>query len=190
MISKKLGYSFVDREIVQMVAKEAKVSSNWVEHIEKEAGGALLKFMSGLVSKRFFERILTDDKGFIDEEIYVDLLHEVIGKVGREGKAVIIGRGSQYILRDNPDVIHVLLVADEEDRIRFMEKKYKLTTKQAIQTVATMARRRISLYKKFGKEDYDNPNLYHLVLNMSKIDFGKACDLVCKLAQTGSTIAS
>ena len=39
MISKALGYTFVDDEIIYQVAKKGKVSTDWVKSIEKEAGG-------------------------------------------------------------------------------------------------------------------------------------------------------
>jgi cytidylate kinase len=181
MISKKLGYTFVDNEIIQMVAKKAKVSTNWVESIEKEAGGKLLKFMSGLVRKNFIERILDNERGYIDEEIYVDLLHKIINQIEEEGNAVILGRGGQYILRDHQDVFHVLLIADIADRIRFMEEHYELSETQAVNSVNREDKRRVNLYRKFGKENYDHPDLYHLVLNMSKLDLEYACELVCEL---------
>ena len=181
MISKQLGYTFVDNEIIQLVAKKAKVSTNWVESIEKEAGGKLLKFMSGLVRKSFIDRILSDERGYIDEEIYVDLLHKIISQIAEESNAVILGRGGQYILRDTADVFHILLIADKEDRLRFMETHYDLSPSQALQSVNREDKRRVNLYRKFGKENYDQPDLYHLVLNMSKLELEDACDLVCDL---------
>ncbi len=182
MVSEKLNYTFVDNDIIQMVAKQAKVSTNWVESIEKEAGGKLLKFMSGLVRKSFIERILSDERGYIDEEIYVDLLHKIINQIADEGNAVILGRGGQYILRDRADVSHVLLIAEKPDRIRFMEEHYNLNPTQAKQSVNREDKRRINLYKKFGKEDYDSPDLYHLVLNMSRLKLEDASELICELS--------
>lgn len=181
MISRQLDYIFVDNEIIQLVAKQAKVSTNWVESIEKEAGGRLLKFMSGLVRKSFIDRILDNERGYIDEEIYVDLLHKIITKIADESNAVILGRGGQYILRDRPDVFHILLVAEKDDRVRFMETHYNLSPAQALQSVNREDKRRSNLYRKFGKENYDQPDLYHLVLNMSKLELDHACDLVCEL---------
>ena len=181
MIAKQLNYAFVDDEIIQWVAKRAKVSTNWVEHIQKEAGGKLLKFMSGLVSRSFIDRLLADEQGYIDEEIYVDLLHKIITQIADEGNAVILGRGGQYILRDHNDVFHILLVAEKADRVRFIEKQYKRSPTQAMKSVNSEDKRRSNLYRMFGKENYDQPNLYHLVLNMSKLELDKACDLVCKL---------
>ena len=181
MISKQLDYTFVDDEIIQLVAKKAKVSTNWVESIEKEAGGKLLKFMSGVVRKSFIDRILNNERGYIDEEIYVDLLHKIITQIAEESNAVILGRGGQYILRDREDVFHILLIAEKADRIRFMETRYDLSPSQALQSINREDKRRMNLYRKFGKENYDQPDLYHLVLNMSKLEMDLACDLVCDL---------
>jgi len=59
-----------------------------------------------------------------------------------------------------------------------MEQRYDLSPKQALQIVNRQDKRRTNLYRKFGKEDYDQPDLYHMVLNMSKLSLEKACDLV------------
>jgi len=183
MVSKKLGYTFVDREIVQMVAKKAKVSTQWVEYIEKEAGGKLMKFMERLVPKKLIDTVLDDSGGRIDEEIFVDLLHTIITQVADEGNAVILGRGGQYVLRDRADACHVLLIANKEDRIKFMEEHYELLRPQALKAVNNEDKRRVNLYRKFGKEDYDHPDLYHLVLNMSKLNLDKASNLICALVK-------
>jgi len=181
MVSKKLGYNFFDNEIIQMVAKKAKVSTHWVESMEKEAGGKFQRFVSQLVPKGLVDRILDDQRGYLDEEIYVDLLHDIISKIADEGKTVILGRGSQYILKDHKDARHVLLVADKEYRILFMEERYDLFTKHAVNTVNMEDKRRTNLYRRFGKEDYDSPAHYHLVLNSRKVGLDKACELICKL---------
>ena len=185
MVSKTLEYSFFDNEIIQMVAKKARVSTHWVASMEKEAGGKFQRFISQLVPKGLVDRILDEQRGYIDEEIYVDLLHNIIRKIADEGNAVILGRGSQYILKDFEEAHHVLLVADKEYRIRFMEEKYDLFTKHAINSVKLEDKRRINLYRKFGREDYDSPVHYHLVINMNKVKLDRACELICKLVKHG-----
>ena len=181
MVSEKLGYHFYDEEIIQLVATKAKVSKHWVESMEKEAGGKFQRLISGLVSKSLVERILDDQRGYIDEDIYVDLLHTVIRKIADEGEAVVIGRGSQYILKGHKDVCHVLLVADKEHRIKFIEEHYNLSTDKATRVVSTEEKKRTVLYRKFGKEDYDQPVHYHMVLNMNKTDLHTAVKLMCRL---------
>jgi cytidylate kinase len=180
-IAKQLGYNFYDNEIIQLVANQANVSTRWVESMEKEAGGKMQRIISGLVSRSFMDRFLEDKYGYIDEEIYVDLLNKIIKNIAAEGDAVILGRGSQYILKDVANACHVLLVADKEYRIRFIEEKYELFTKHAIQMINNEDKRRINLYRKFGREDYDHWAHYYLIFNMGKIDLDKATRMVCKL---------
>jgi len=180
-VAQKLNYTFVDEEIIQLVAEKARVSTNWVESIEKEAGGKLHKFLSSLVPKSFVEKILDDDRGYIDEEIYVDALQSVITKIAEDDNSVILGRGGQYILREREDTFHVILMGDKDDRVKFMETHYNLNPSQALQAVNSEDKRRMNLYRKFGKEDYNSPHLYHLVLNTSKLSIEQAVDLVCEL---------
>jgi len=181
MVSKKLGYNFFDSEIIQMVAKKARVSTHWVESMEKEAGGKFQRFVSQLVPKGLVDRILDDQRGYLDEEIYVDLLHDIISKIADEGNTVILGRGSQYILKEHKEARHVLLVADKEYRILFIEEKYDLFTKHAVNTVNMEDKRRLNLFRRFHKEYYDSPAHYDLVLNTRKISLDKACELIYKL---------
>ena len=183
MVAEQLGYKFFDNEIIQMVADKAKVSTQWAKSMEKEAGGKIQRFISNLVSRSFIDRILDERHGYIDEEIYIDLLKEIIQKIAAEDKAVILGRGSQFVLKDADRTFHVLLVADKAFRVRFMEEKYELFTRHAVQTVNNEDRRRINLYRKFGREDYDSPSHYHLVLNTRRVSMERAADMVCRLVQ-------
>ena len=178
MVAKKFGYTFADTEIIKMVAKMANVSTNFVETIEKEAGGKFSKFISKTVSKPLVGRILRDERGYIDEEIYLDYLVLIIAQMGDDGNAVILGRGSQYILNDHPDAYHILLIDRFENRVRFMQKNYDLSQARATQVVKNEDKRRMNLYRKLSKSDYDNPILYHLVLNMGRVTHDKALELI------------
>jgi cytidylate kinase len=181
MVADKLGYAFADTEIIQMVAKEANVSPHWVESVEKEAGSKLSRILSGMVSQKWLDRVLTDERGYIDEQIYLDYLVLIIAKIADEGDVVILGRGSQYILNDHPDAYHILLIDEIENRVKFMMEHYHLEKKKAVQVVGYEDRRRLSLYKKLGKVDYDSPSLYHMVLNMGRMSLETGCRMICEL---------
>jgi len=184
MVAEKLGYTFADTEIIKMVAEMANVSTHFVETVEREAGGKFAKFISKTVSKPLVERILKDERGYIDEEIYLDYLVLIIAQMADDGDVVILGRGSQYILNDHPDAYHILLIDTFENRVRFMQKNYDLSQGRATQAVKNEDKRRLNLYKKLGKTDYDNPELYHLVLNMNRIHLDKALQLVTELVNS------
>jgi cytidylate kinase len=181
MIADELGYAFADSEIITRVAEIANVSAHWVETVENEAGGKLSRFITRMVSKPLVDRILKDERGYIDEEIYLDYLVLIIAQIADEGNSVILGRGSQYILNDHPDAFHILMIDKFENRVRFMREHYALSDSRATRVVKGEDKRRNALFQKLGKTDYDDPFLYHLVLNMSRISLEEARKIVCKL---------
>jgi cytidylate kinase len=183
MVADELGLEFADSDIIEKVAEMANVSSHWVETVEKEAGGKLSRFISRVVSKKLIDRVLKDERGYLDETIYLDYLVLIIAQIADEGDVVILGRGSQYILNDHPDACHILLIDEFDNRVDFMKENYELSYSRATQVVRSEDKRRKNLYQKLGKTDYDESSLYHMVLNMSRIGMAEAKKLVCDLAK-------
>ncbi|MDJ0988234.1 MAG: cytidylate kinase-like family protein [Desulfobacterales bacterium] len=179
MVANELGYEFADSEIVAKVAEMANVSTHWVETVENEAGGKLSRFVSRMVSRPLVDKILKGERGYIDETIYLDYLVLIIAQIADEGDVVILGRGSQYILDDHPEAFHILMIDEFENRVRFMQKNYELSESRATRLIRGEDKRRKTLYQKLGKTDYDDPFLYHLVLNMSKVSLEEAKQIVC-----------
>lgn len=181
MISQRLGYTFYHNELIQMVAQKAKVSTDWVETMEKEAGGRFQKLLSTLAPRSLVDKVLDSERGYLDEEIYSDMLQHIITKLADEGDAVILGRGGQYILTGRPDTYHILLVADLDYRVTYVGQHFDLVPRQAMLAVAMEDKRRVNLYRKIGKVDYNQTDHYHVVFNMAQIDTEKACDMLCTL---------
>lgn len=189
-LADKYGYVFASRDIVQQIADKAKVSTDFVLSVEKEAGTRLSRFMTRIISSRgMVNRILRDDSGYIDEKLYLDYLVLTVVQIADEGNAVIMGRGSQYILRSHPDAVHILLVDELENRIRRVEKREKVPSEQAARIVGHEDKRRLSLYHRLGKQDFDSPSLYHMVLNMSRLSPRQAFEMICHLVDSGEFAA-
>lgn len=180
-LAAKLGYSLVSDDIISMIAKKARVSQGWVQSIEKEAGNKLQRFLSSVIPRGLVDRILDDQKGYIDEEIYLDLLEQIIRQIASDDNCIILGRGGQYILQDNKNAFHVLLIAYKQDRVKFMESNYNLNRPEATQVVNAEDKRRMALYRKLHQSDYDQPDHYHVILNMSKLSLDVACTMICQL---------
>ena len=181
MIARELDYRFLDDLVIQEIAKKAKVSTDDIKDMEKTGGSFLSKMISGIISRGYMERIVGEGKGYIDEEIYVELIRDVLIKFAREGNVVLLGRGGQYILQNFENAFHILLVADMENRIKFIRQFYKMTDAQAEKAVNHGVERRRNLYKKLGHTDYNSPNLYHIVLNMSRLSLDNALETVVAL---------
>lgn len=183
IIAEKLNYRSLDDQIIQAIAKHAKVSKNTVISMERTAGGTLSRMISSMLSRNYMDRLTGEGRGYMDEEVYVQTLNDVMVKLAAEDNVILTGRGGQYILEDFEGAFHLLLVANKPDRIKFMRQHYKLTDSKAEAAVDSGEKRRANLYRKFGKKDYNDPSHYHLVINMSRVSLEEAVDMVRTLVE-------
>ena len=192
IVAEELNYTLVDEEIVELLAHEANVSSDWVDAVERETGSE--GFFSRLFSRlgpfrQGYVKVATESNpGYMDGNLYIALLHKIMPRIAEQGNVVIIGRGGQYILADRPDTFHFLLIANLQHRIKFIMEHYNLDEKQAQVVVEKQSKRRLQLYRYFARLDYDKPELYHMVFNMNWLNLEAAASLVCQLiAQQGAS---
>jgi cytidylate kinase len=183
-VAEALGYTFIDEDIIQIIAEKAKVSPGWVESVEKEAGGRLSRIVTKMVSRPLIDKVLKEEYGYIDEQIYIDYLVVIIAQMAEEGNVVFLDRGSQYILNDLPDAVHILLINTFENRVKFMMNSYDLNQQRATHIVKSEEKRRTNLYRKIGKQDFDQPELYNLVINMARVDLDVAVQMILQLVKS------
>lgn len=180
-VAKRLGCHFIDRGIITKVAKEANVSIDWVVAVERETSGRLMQILSRVVSGDFIQRHLADKKHDFDEKKYIIFLKKVITDVAKEGNVVILGRGGQFILPDEPGIFKILLVAPEEWRINFLIKRYNITRQEAEMLVNREERKRLAFLAKLDPRPPDDPIHYHMCLDTSRVGLDLAEELVVKL---------
>ena len=125
---------------------------------------------------RFFLRVFNKQESFIKK--YIFFLESIIPRIAEENNVVILGRGSQFILQDNPKVIKVLLVADLEDRIKFLEKIWGVSKREAEKTIQTREKRMDVFMKYFNQGRPYSLHLYHLIINTGKMSLEQAEDMI------------
>jgi cytidylate kinase len=189
ILAKKLGYRYVDDELIKEVAKKAGVAPSQVRTFEKAGTSKLLKLLDWVVSPEFIERHVSDT-GQLTEQRYVEEIKEVLYKLHREGNVVIMGRGGNYALRGYDGTMHVLLVADEEHRVRFLCEKHHITKSEAERAVKRSDLIRTRFLNCFSPEgNHDDPLLYTITLNMNDVTLERAEDILVSLARDMEAIS-
>jgi len=67
----------------------------------------------------------------LDDAKYLDALESVVQGLALEGNIVLVGRGSQFILRNNQSVLHVLVFAPLVDRLNRVMAQLKIDGDEA-----------------------------------------------------------
>ena len=119
----------------------------------------------------------------LDDEHFIEATSTVVKDLAGGGSVVIIGRGSNMILRDMPGVLHVGLIAPMDLCIKTVMEREHLAPKDAEKYLADMEEARIAYFRKFFKVRPDDPSLYHVVLNMGTMGVDAAAETIRHVAE-------
>jgi cytidylate kinase len=96
---------------------------------------------------------------------------------------VIVGRGGQAMLQDQPDVLHVRIVAPIEMRIKKVQDETMFDREQALDLIKRRDKASTEYLKHVFDADWTDPTLYHLILNTGKLDQESALQLIIEAAR-------
>jgi len=165
-LSEDLKIDLFDNEIVEAVAKSARVSETVVSSLDEQDRSILDDWIGALEGKRHL---------WPDE--YIMHLTKVVGAIGAHGHAVIVGRGAGYIL-PNEVCLRLLIVAPMEVRISNVAHAYKVTRGEAEQQIMKTEKERKSFIKKYFHADLSDPTNYDLTLNTAHFTAEAAAEVV------------
>ncbi|MDF1556027.1 MAG: cytidylate kinase-like family protein [Deferrisomatales bacterium] len=202
-LAKRLDIDFLDKEIIHRVALEVNVSDEEVAEFEAEHHNKFKSFFSTIFDLDALKKKAKiredeaqssyDDRddipyhynvdGWIDSEIYKQMIVKIISALGQRRQVVIAGRGGQCILQDNPRTLHVRLVADFEDRVKWTAQRRKMELEAAREFVHKVDTRSQDYLRFYFDCDPDNPSLYTVMLNTSQVPVARCAEILMGLAQ-------
>jgi cytidylate kinase len=136
-------------------------------------------FDSQLMAQFAADTGLTDDKfANVLEDRQITVLQNTIRAAYRQGNLVVLGRGSQVLLKDNPDVLHVRVVASLERRIERVRERMHTDSEGAWQMIFQRDEGSAGYLKRFYHVDWADPALYHMVLNTDRVTTEMAAQII------------
>ncbi|MBN1624941.1 MAG: cytidylate kinase-like family protein [Deltaproteobacteria bacterium] len=182
-LCEKTGFNLVDENILNEVARKEKISTEWLDAIEKESASNALYLLTSIVSKGFFYRTPGLPADEAERKRYLDVLTRIMTGMADKGEFVIIGRGAQFILKDHPKAIHILLISDYERRVSLVSENLKLTTAEAKELIREKEKQRSHLAKNIFKKNMDDSVNYHLVINTGRVSLEKAVNILSSMLE-------
>ena len=157
-LAEKLGIDIFHQEVINEMAKSADVSEKLVETLDERGLSILEDWISSLVH----ERHLWPDR-------YMQHLMKVVGTIGKHGRAVVVGRGANFILPPEKRFA-VRIVADQTWRIQNVAKEFDITPDEAKRRVMRTESDRRAFIRKYFNADIADPTNYDLVVNTATLD--------------------
>ena len=111
-------------------------------------------------------------------DVLVQQTSETILHLAELGNVILLGRGSAVITADLPHVFRVRLVAPLEKRIEYVRAFEGISREAARARIRQEDRGRKRYFKKYFREDNDDPLLYHLVINTGLVSLDDATRMI------------
>jgi cytidylate kinase len=184
-----LGYRYFDKELIAQVAAEIGLLENEAVDFSEEhyQGQSLLEglFRPGPYVVARIPAWTHDPTGAetsfikrLDKLEFVNLIRGVILGAYDRGNVVIVGRGGQAILADKPGALHVRIEAPPEIRINRIQQQQSCSAAQAQALIVERDRAVTKYLGEIFKVRPDDPNLYHLVINLGKWSLDAAAQII------------
>ncbi|MCS7201165.1 MAG: cytidylate kinase-like family protein [Dictyoglomus sp.] len=113
-----------------------------------------------------------------DEESGLRFVQAVIKKLKDWGDVVILGRGAQVLLKDNPKTLHIRIIAPLEYRVKNVMKERNLTREESLRLIIEKDKSAEEYLKRFYNVDWNNPELYHLILNTGLLSWEQGVEVI------------
>lgn len=171
-ISKKLGIAYYDKDIIAEVAEKTGFAK---EFIEQKGEYAPLKniFAYGLVGR--------NPNGSSMDDYLHQTIREIILKAAQKGPCVIVGRNSDYILRERTDCINVFIHGNAKEKIERICKLYDKTETEAKKLIHDVDKKRAVNYRYYTEQEWGEAKNYTISLNSSEIGYEKCMELIMQL---------
>jgi cytidylate kinase len=111
-------------------------------------------------------------------EDYVRMVNMVLQNMAEEGNVLIIGRGSQVVLREHAEALHVQIVAPLARRKEKLMRLQGSTQAGATRRLLASDQARAEYLRRYHGVNWLDPQLYDIVINTGGISISTAVQLV------------
>ncbi len=178
-VADRLGIHYVDREIIAAIAARLHRTKEGVAEKEMPPGTLGGRIAEALERSGTYQgAYLPSWEMPLDDRSYLAGLESVVKELARSQSIVIRGRGSQFILKDQPGVLHILIVAPLRIRLKRVMDSLKLDEENAKKEIERFDSSRREFTKRYFHAELEDPLNYDLVINTENITFEKAISII------------
>lgn len=162
-LADKLGIDYYDKELMALAAKESGFAQEIFERAD-EKHPSFAGVMQWL-NETFTSAVCADN--YMSNDSIFKMQSEVIRRLAHRNSCVIVGRCSDYILRNEPFCLSVFLHAPMTDRIVRVAQRMNVSEEKALALIETKDKHRAEYYNFYSSKTWGKASSYDLCLNVS-----------------------
>lgn len=182
-LAERFGCEYYDNKLITLAAKEIGFAPEFFEKFdEKPKFNHVFRIFNGVFSGNYqYDNYFSNDMLF---KIQAD----VILKLAEEKSCVFVGRCSDYILRNHPNLVSIFVHSSETDRIRQICQRFNVDEQKAYDLMKQFDKRRASFYNCYSNKRWGHCDTYDISINASVLGEVQTVkyltDFICKRFET------
>lgn len=178
LAAQKLGYEYIGKHLLSRIASELKISENEAKAFTQASSSKILRFVDQYTCS-IVQKVVEGEYGCLDDTRYYDTTRKLVETMYEEGNVIILGWGSQCILKGKPDVLHVRLRKNEAAKVKTIMEQRGIDAQQAKKYIEKEEKDLKAYIKKYFDTDWNDAALYDLIIDMEQISVERAVDMIC-----------
>ncbi len=176
-LAKKLGFRFYDREIVMEAAKKLEIAYDEIEPFDEK----FAPFWQGfLYACQYGDTTYSPAEYVPSDEMIHNVESEIILNAAQRESIVVVGRGANFILKDDPNHFSIFLHAGEASRLERVQQMFSLSRPHALRLMQKTESSREAYVRKFSGHDVYDVRHYNLAIDTGVLDLESAEDIILR----------
>ena len=165
LVASRLGWGLWDQRLTQEIARLTDSTPEAVEQREWRSDPVVFRVFQDFLRGAFEGGLPpTSRLHLLDARRIAAVSETAVKAAASSGPSVIVGRGSQFFLRNRKDVFHVFLYASRDYKIHRLISKGE-TQDKAIELIDTTDKARAAFVRQYLGLKWPEPHLYHAMFN-------------------------
>ena len=172
-LAKALSVEYYDKKLLLLAAKESGIAPEFFEHTDEKSSNLFEHAIDWLNGNYFFNT----NKQLSGDTLF-QIQSDAIRKLASEKSCVIVGRCSDYILRDNPNCVSIFLHSSDEIRAERISQRLNVSFDDALTIMRKEDKKRADYYNFYSVKTWGDSATYDLSIDVSKIGEEKTVEFI------------
>lgn len=176
ILGQRLGIPVYDSELISKAAQDSGFSAElFMQSDEKRR---LISFSS------IFEGAFSSEtENYMSDKGLFKMQSETIRRIAEQGSAIIVGRCSDYILRDHDNILNIFLTSPVEVRTKRVMERMGIDSEAAADLIESKDKGRAEYYNYYTFGNWGIAETYHLCIDSSILGFEGTADFIIDFAK-------
>lgn len=176
LIAKDLNIKVYDKELLRLASYDSGINERLFAQVDEDTKKSILYKVSQKVYSG--ELIPPESHDFTSNDNLFNYQAKVLKELAKESSYIVIGRGADYILKDNDNVIKIYIYASEDECIEREMKRLGIDKKEATEWVNKTNIYRGIYYRYHTGRKWKDVENYDLVLNTSRFSYAECAEVI------------